>query len=322
MMKDNKSSLRKLTKHLKVISLAVMILTANRMYGQEPVKKERNSDEVFVVVVDKLPEFPVGTSGLMNWIGANNLYPPLANEERIEGEVAVNFILVEKYPEFPGGATGLNNFLRENLKYPIEAQKNKIEGRVITKFIVNKDGSLSDIKIEHGVHPLLDAEAIRVISIMPKWRPGIQRGKPVKVSFKLPVVFSLSNNNDDKEEEIEDSKIDEDEVLIVVEQQPEFPGGVKLLMKYLAVNVKYPVEAMKRGIQGRVVVNFIVQKDGSISDVKVEKRVDPLLDAEAIRVISMMPNWIAGEQDGKAVNVRFSLPVIFRLGKTITIKNR
>jgi len=108
-------------------------------------------------------------------------------------------------------------------------------------------------------------------------------------------------------------KSDRDDVFMVVENQPEFPGGVQALMKFLGDNIKYPVEAHKNGIEGRVITSFIVNKDGSVSDIEIVRGVDPLLDAEAIRVIEMMPLWKPGTQKEEAVNVSFKMPVIFRL---------
>lgn len=108
-------------------------------------------------------------------------------------------------------------------------------------------------------------------------------------------------------------KQEEDEVFQVVEEQPMYPGGMQELMKYLQKEMKYPKEAQDKGIQGRVIVQFVVNKDGSICDEHVVKSVDPQLDAEAIRVIRSMPNWIPGKQRGEPVRVRFTLPLTFRL---------
>lgn len=105
----------------------------------------------------------------------------------------------------------------------------------------------------------------------------------------------------------------DDDVYEVVEKMPEFPGGIAELMKYLSSNIKYPVEAHKAGIQGRVVVSFIVNKDGTVKDAKIVRSVDKSIDAEALRVISAMPKWQPGYQDGKAVSVRYTVPVTFRL---------
>jgi len=104
-----------------------------------------------------------------------------------------------------------------------------------------------------------------------------------------------------------------DEIFVVVENQPEFPGGNTAMMKFLGDNIKYPVIAQENGIQGRVICNFVVEKDGSITDVQVVRGVDPSLDREAMRVIKQMPRWTPGKQRGQAVRVRFTLPVVFRL---------
>lgn len=107
-----------------------------------------------------------------------------------------------------------------------------------------------------------------------------------------------------------------DEPFVVVENQPEFPGGTEAMKNFLADNILYPEEAQEKGIQGRVICNFIVRKDGSITDVNVVRGVDPLLDAEAVRVLKSMPAWKPGTQRGQAVDVCFTLPVEFRLEKS------
>jgi len=102
-------------------------------------------------------------------------------------------------------------------------------------------------------------------------------------------------------------------VFDVVEQMPSFPGGDAALMSFLSKNIKYPVIAEENGIQGRVVATFVVERDGSITDVKVIKSVDPSLDKEAVRVLKSMPKWIPGKQNGSAVRVKYTVPVTFRL---------
>ena len=113
-------------------------------------------------------------------------------------------------------------------------------------------------------------------------------------------------------------KVQEDSPFDVVEQMPQFSGGMKALMDYLSTNISYPKEAHKKEIQGRVLVRFVVEKEGSISNAEVVKSVDPLLDAEALRVISSMPNWIPGKQNGKAVRVKYTIPITFNLNGDIT----
>lgn len=104
-----------------------------------------------------------------------------------------------------------------------------------------------------------------------------------------------------------------DMVFDVVEVMPQFPGGQIAMLQYLMKNIKYPEQAVKEGIQGRVTVRFIVEKDGSISDVKPVLSVYPLLNKEAVRVVKSMPKWTPGKQNGKPVRVRFNLPVMFKL---------
>ena len=104
-----------------------------------------------------------------------------------------------------------------------------------------------------------------------------------------------------------------DMVFDVVEVMPQFPGGQIAMLKYIMENMKYPEQAMKEGIQGRVAVRFIVEKDGSISDVKPILSVHPLLNKEAVRVVESMPKWTPGKQNGKPVRVRYNLPVMFKL---------
>lgn len=103
--------------------------------------------------------------------------------------------LVEQMPSYPGGTSALMKFLADNIKYPSTCEN--IQGRVVCSFVVERDGSLSDLKIVKSVHPLLDKEALRVLSLMQNWNPGKQNGEPVKVKYTLPVVFRLEDNKND-----------------------------------------------------------------------------------------------------------------------------
>lgn len=114
-------------------------------------------------------------------------------------------------------------------------------------------------------------------------------------------------------QEIIEEEPEEEEIFMVAETMPEFPGGMAELMKFLSKNIKYPTIAQENGIQGRVTVTFVVNRDGSIVDPQVIRGVDPSLDKEAIRVITAMPKWKAGEQRGKKVRVKYTVPVTFRL---------
>ena len=125
------------------------------------------------------------------------------------------------------------------------------------------------------------------------------QGQPYEIVWVPPVV--------------ETEKVDEDVIHVSVEFMPEFPGGTAALMKYLGANIKYPTISQEMGSAGKVIVQFVVDKDGTITDPTVVRGVDAYLDKEAIRVISSMPKWKPGVQNGKKVRVKYTVPVVFRL---------
>ena len=233
--------------------------------------------------------------------------PKTDNKETDEEEI---FQVVEEMPEFPGGMEKLLEYLGKNIKYPSIAMAQGIQGRVLIEFVVNKDGSIVEPKAIRSLHPKCDEEAIRVIKTMPKWKPGKQKGKPVRVKFTVPVTFLLLEEETPK---ADNKETDEEEIFQVVEEKPEFPGGIEKLLVYLAQNIKYPTVVMEQGIQGRVLIEFVVNKDGSIVEPKVTRSLHPKCDEEAIRVIKAMPKWKPGKQKGKPVRVKYTVPVNFLL---------
>nr|WP_320057467.1 M56 family metallopeptidase [uncultured Bacteroides sp.] len=235
------------------------------------------------------------------------------------------FMVVEQMPEYPGGQQALMNFLRQNVKYPANAKEHQIQGRVIAQFIVEKDGSISDRHIVRSVSPELDAEAMRVMSIMPKWEPGKQRGENVRVKYTIPISFNLDN----EPKEIKDNNLPESVVVgyaprkieettdqsayQVVEEMPKFPGGQEALMRYIAMNVKYPVDAQRAKTQGRVILQMVIDEQGNVTSPSIIRSVSPSIDAEAIRVIMSMPQWLPGKNKGEAVKVKYTIPITFKL---------
>lgn len=240
------------------------------------------------------------------------------------------FEVVEQMPEFPdGGMPALMEYFGKNIKYPEAAMKKGTQGRVTVQFVVEKDGSIANAKVLRGIDPELDKEAVRVTSMMPKWKPGMQKGQAVNVKYTIPVMFRLTEDNTPVKYAPIESKIDEmvvvgyapeeatspaeGTVFEVVEQMPEYPGGMSAMMAFIGKNIKYPVAAQKAKIQGRVVIQFIVNTEGDIISPKVLRSADPLLDAEAIRLTTIMPKWKPGIQKGQAVNVKYAVPIMFRL---------
>ena len=108
-----------------------------------------------------------------------------------ENDNPLHFRIVEKLPEFPGGMVELMKWLTRNLHYPALAQRQRLEGKVVVSFIINKDGSVTNEKIEKSIDPLLDQEALRVVKMMPKWKPGIEKNKPCRTMFAIPINFKL-----------------------------------------------------------------------------------------------------------------------------------
>ena len=234
----------------------------------------------------------------------------------VHGENNPVFINVDPVPVFPGGQAALMRFINENLRYPAAAIENGIQGRVVVQFVVKKDGSVGDVKVIRGIDPTLDQEAIRVCKTLPKFIPCIQDGIPVNVWFTIPVIFKLDNATNNLQTDESNATIHKRELIFRhVEQMPEFPGGQVELMKFINENLRYPVAAIENGIQGRVMVQFVVKKDGSVDDVTVLHGVDSALDQEAIRVCKTLPKFIPGKQNGQPVNVWFTLPIIFNLSE-------
>ena len=221
----------------------------------------------------------------------NNTHLSLSSKSREMNEQV--FTVVEKMPSFPGGDAELLKYIATNIKYPKESQDNGEQGRVICSFIVGRDGSVNNPEVLRGVTPLLNEEAVRVINTMPRWNPGMQRGKAVAVKYTVPITFRLKSP-------VEEAK---EETLTVVDVMPQYPGGDRELLKFIAQSIKYPTDAQEAGVQGRVICSFVVDKKGNIVEPKIIRGIDPSLDAEALRVIGMMPRWTPGRQDGKAVRV-------------------
>lgn len=222
------------------------------------------------------------------------------------------FQVVEQMPEFPGGMGECMKWLQANIKYPKEAKEKGEHGRVILQFIVEKDGSITDVKVARSVSSSLDAEAIRVVSAMPKWKPGMQRGQAVRVKYVMPVMFNEKGEVDPKTSR-PIPEADGYGIYNIADEMPEFPGGMGECMKHINSNIIYPAEAHSKGEQGRVIVQFVVEKDGRLTNAKVVRGISPTLDAEAVRLVGTMPAWTPGKVKGEAVRCKYTIPVMFRL---------
>ena len=228
------------------------------------------------------------------------------------------YVMAETMPRFTGGDAELLKFIAENTQYPEAAKAQGIQGRVIIRFIVNSEGKIEDINVLKSVHPLLDAEAARVVSLITGFVPGYQGGKPVSVYYMVPITFTLKSGPSaalvtQQQRPAPSGR----EPFVVVEQMPMYPGGDRVLLQHVTERIQYPEGAKSDSIQGRVIVKFAVTRDGNIDNVSVLKGVHPLLDAEAARVVKTLTGWQPGYQGGNPVDVWYMVPVTFTLSSKI-----
>lgn len=236
--------------------------------------------------------------------------------------------VVETKPLPAGGMAGWNKYLSENLRYPEDAQGKGIEGTVIVAFVVNTDGAVSDIDILRGIGGGCDEEVIRIVKGSPNWAPGMAGGKPVRSRMRLPLTFRLgdpvpSGNSTNPEfrpvallPAMEGQDPSQENTMVFFDEQdtPPVPvGGLATWQRHLSENLTYPTSARMRGIQGDVVVSFIVNTDGTVTEVKLVRGIGGGCDEEALRIIKSSPRWSPGMIKGKAVRTRMTLPTKFRL---------
>jgi TonB family protein len=304
------------------------------------------------------------------------------------------FYVVEEMPKFNGGDAGdeFRKYIAQNLRYPESAARKGISGKVIVQFAVTETGQVVDPKVVRGVDPDLDKEALRVVNSSPRWTPGKQKGKPVKVMFTFPFNFVLQGDGKDantesttislkadkltitgkdrsmadpvyvldgevvesiedvdpesiervdvikdpdhaqakkynakdgvvmittkeaaaaaKESGMETTRID-GEIFYVVEDMPKFPGGLPALKTYVYSNLEYPENAKSQGIEGEVIVRFLINQKGEAVNGEILRSTYQGFDAPALKVIEEMPDWTPGKQRGKAVKVWYVMSIKF-----------
>jgi len=214
---------------------------------------------------------------------------------------ADTYVVVEDMPELVGGLQSI----QANLVYPELAMKAGIEGRVIIQFVVDEEGEVQNPVVVRGIGSGLDAAALSAVESA-KFVPGKQRGVPVKVKMSLPVTFKLPNESGDASSEAARQKVDghaDGDVTM-----PEVIGGLASIQH----EMKYPQSARQDGIEGRVIVEFTVDKEGNVRDVHIVRGVNSVLDKEALRVVEMA-RFEPGMIEGEPTEVKLSLPITFKL---------
>ncbi len=268
-----------------------------------------------------------------------------------EPKIEEVFRVVDEMPRFPGcekmdvsdfekkscAQQKLLEFIYQEVKYPEEAKENKVSGMTIVSFIVEKDGSVSNVDIVRDIGAGCGAEAARVVELMNergiKWVPGKQSGRKVRVQFNLPVKFALNDDETKSKPEfdkIKKAKEDPDYVFAEAEEMP-LPVQCKDSSKSMETKKRctreaietarkkhynYPKSAKKQGIKGPVLVEFIIEKDGSISHEKVVRSMGSGLDEEALNIVRAMHEedlkWTPGKIDGNPVRTKYFISIPFK----------
>lgn len=214
---------------------------------------------------------------------------------------------VEQMPEFPGGLTQLFKEIEKNIQYPADALARQAHGKVVVQFIIEPDGHITNAHALNNADTSLSKAAAQAISNLPAWKPGMHNGQPVRVLSTIPVNFSFPGpvglNPADGKGPIYSS----------VPHSAQFPGGLTAFGNFLAKTMRYPVYARKHNVEGRVIITFIVEPDGSLSNIHVLSSPEDDLSEEAIRVIGVSPLWIPGTLDGKPVRQQYTVPINFTL---------
>ena len=218
---------------------------------------------------------------------------------------------VQQKPVFQGVENGFREFINRKIVYPPVAIENGIEGVVVVSYVIDKDGNVTDVKSLEKIG-LLSDEVERIIKSSPAWKPGSLNGKNAAVQCYSFVVFKLGTSTKTEvasdEEEFQFTKM-------AKEDRPLFNGkdAEAAFREWVYSKVIYPVAAMENGISGRVYVEFSIEKDGSVTNAKLLRSVDPLLDNETLRVIRLSPKWTPGKKDGKPVSVSYQFQLVFRV---------
>lgn len=240
------------------------------------------------------------------------------------------FTFVEHPPTFPGGEAVLSRYLQENIKYPNIAIVEGIHGTCFVNFIIDPNGSVRNAKIIGATHPYLDPEAMRVVMAMPKWNPGYQNGKAVAVFYNLPIRFTYGQTPSGFKKNTAGRYYEKMEPVISIkglttdaratdtayfpgDHPAAYPGGKGDLYRFMKNNLTYPYKARRKKISAAVSATFVIDRNGLVTDIKMENPPVEFIDEEVIRVIGLMPDWTARVEQGKFATQRFKLAITFMM---------
>ena len=255
-------------------------------------------------------------------VTVNQPQPSKATQTTLSKEDEKVYGSVQQMPQFPGGEKALMDYVIKNVRYPKSEIGRTETVRVIVRFVVEANGKIGEIKILRGGPEAFNEEAIRVVKSMPDFIPGKENGKDVAVWYNLPISFKSTENasttNEPKPVGTESPKskatetADASGVYRSAQKMPQFPGGEMALLEYVMRNMKYPESEVNNPKNGRVVISFVVEANGKIGETKILRSIGEAYDAEAIRVIKSLPDFIPGQSNGENVAVWYNLPISFK----------
>lgn len=236
-----------------------------------------------------------------------NSTPSLTSPVNFQDKDTVLRTAVDFTSHYPGGFKAWTQLFNLNFKNPQAAQNNSITGTVYIQFIISKDGKIQSPKVLRGINTDCDQEALRVVSMMPQWKPLLKDGNPISVLYILPISIENAPSSTDTL-----SSPNNDKPLLVASQNPEFKGGMVSMLNYLRGSIHYPNSARESKVQGVVFVQFVIQSTGKVSNVRILRGIDGECDAEAVRVVKSMPDWNPGRNNGEVVSVMYQIPIMFK----------
>ncbi|GAB3920807.1 TonB family protein [Mucilaginibacter myungsuensis] len=237
---------------------------------------------------------------------------PVGSSERKQPSTNEIFSAVEQSAEYPGGISVFYDQVEKNLRRPKDQESNRGYGKVFVTFVVEKDGSLTAFKVLRGIGTFYDEEAQRVIKSLGKWNPGKNNNTVVRQQYTIPINFAESNSP--QATAVATPRMDKNTTIYsAVEQQASYPDGAQKFVEYVKSNMRYPTAARANNVQGKVFLTFVVEQDGSLTDIKVLRGVSKDIDEEAVRLVKASGKWQPAKLGSSVVRQQYTLPISFDL---------
>ncbi|GIV35995.1 MAG: hypothetical protein KatS3mg032_0374 [Cyclobacteriaceae bacterium] len=292
--------------------IKVIYIQAESMQAEKI--KEINPDDILFMNVVKEGN-PAEVQQVEMIVRADGALSKIAGTTVAEGDI---YLVAEEAASPQGGITAYYKAIQNELNYPEEAMRNGVQGKVFVEFVVEKNGTLSHERVVKGIGSGCDEEALRVLqSVNIPWNPGRNKGEPVRSKFVIPIVFKLDNAPDGvvRQPDKPEPAAPKEETLSVVEQPASPVGGMVAFYQSVTRRIELPAEVRNRGVEGKIFVEFTVEPDGTTSDHRILKGIDPQADQAAVQALQLADvRWNPGTQRGIPVRSKLVIP--------ITIMNR